>query len=71
MPGRPIAAGVLIGLLACKPQFAAVVPFALLAARQWRTITVAAATVIALTAISLVLFGPECWSSFLASDDLP
>lgn len=69
LPGRPVAAGVLIGLLAYKPQFAAVVPFALLAAGQWRTMTAAAVTVVALAVASLVVFGPECWSSFLASTE--
>lgn len=69
LPRRPITAGVLIGLLAYKPQFAAVVPFALLAGRQWRTMTAAAITVVALGAVSLLLFGAECWSSFLASTE--
>jgi len=69
LPRRPVTAGVLIGLLAYKPQFGAVVPFALLAAGQWRTMLAAAITVVALVAASLVLFGPECWSSFLGSTE--
>ncbi len=69
LPSRPMTAGVLIGLLAYKPQFATVVPFALLAAGQWRTMLAAAITVVALAAVSLVLFGPECWTSFLASTE--
>jgi hypothetical protein len=67
LPRRPIIAGVLIGLLAYKPQFAMVIPFALLAAGRWRTMLAAAVTVAALAAISLAAFGPDCWSSFFAS----
>jgi hypothetical protein len=39
---RPVAAGVLIGLLAIKPQLAVVFPFVLIATRAWRTFAAAA-----------------------------
>ena len=67
LPRKPVAAGVLIGLLAYKPQFALVIPFALLAAGQWRTILAASVTVAAIVIASYLLFGPESWWSFLAS----
>jgi hypothetical protein len=38
LPARPILSGVLFGLLAYKPQLALVMPIALLAAGQWRTV---------------------------------
>ena len=38
LPARPIVSGVLFGALAYKPQLALVMPFALLAAGQWRTV---------------------------------
>jgi alpha-1,2-mannosyltransferase len=69
LPYRPVLAGVLFGLLAYKPQCALVVPFALLAAGQWRTILAAAVTVTALSAASLVLFGTDAWWTFLASTE--
>ncbi|MFL6839566.1 MAG: glycosyltransferase family 87 protein [Bradyrhizobium sp.] len=69
LPQRPIVAGVLFGLLAYKPQLALVIPFALLAGRQWRTIVAAAVTVAALAGASFLLFGPEAWWSFLASTE--
>ena len=69
LPYRPVLAGVLFGLLAYKPQCALVIPFALLAVGQWRTILAAAVTVTALSAASLVLFGTDAWWSFLASTE--
>jgi Glycosyltransferase family 87 len=56
-------------LLAYKPQLSVVIPFALLAAGQWRTIVAAAVTVIALAGASFVLFGADAWWSFLASTE--
>ncbi len=67
LPSRPVAAGVLFGLLAYKPQLAIVIPIALLAAGQWRTILAAGLTVTALVCISSLLFGTELWFAFSAS----
>jgi alpha-1,2-mannosyltransferase len=69
LPRRPALAGALFALLAYKPQFALVIPFALVAAGQWRTFVAAAVTVIALAGASTVLFGAEAWWSFLASTE--
>src|SRR5689334_8244636 len=64
---RPALAGVLIGLLAYKPQFGVLVPIALVAGRRWSTIGAAAATVIALLAISIATLGSEVWHAFATS----
>jgi hypothetical protein len=69
LPKRPILAGILFGLLAYKPQFALIIPVALVASGQWRTILAAGATVIALAAVSYVAFGPDLWWSFAASTE--
>jgi Glycosyltransferase family 87 len=61
---RPVAAGVLIGLLAIKPHLAVLFPLALLAEGRWRSILAAAATVLALMATSLAAFGWQTWASF-------
>jgi alpha-1,2-mannosyltransferase len=61
---RPILAGLLLGLLSFKPQLALLVPVALLAGGHWRAIGAAAATVLALVAASLWLFGAETWVAF-------
>ncbi|QTO52593.1 glycosyltransferase family 87 protein [Burkholderia latens] len=55
---RPIVAGVLIGLLAIKPQLAVVFPFVLIAARAWRTFTAAAITATLFAAAGIALTGP-------------
>jgi hypothetical protein len=67
MDNRPAIAGVLIGLLAYKPQFGVLIPLALLAGRRWSTIGAAAATVIALVAISFATLGSEVWHAFADS----
>jgi hypothetical protein len=65
LEGRPIVAGVLIGLLAVKPHLAVLFPLALLAEGRWRSIVAAAATVLALAAASLAAFGWTSWAAFL------
>ncbi|MCA7937137.1 glycosyltransferase family 87 protein [Burkholderia cepacia] len=54
---RPVAAGVLIGLLAIKPQLAVVFPFALIAARAWRTFAAAAISATLFAAAGIALTG--------------
>lgn len=64
---RPIAAGILFGLLAYKPQFGLLIPLALAAGRQWKSFASAAATVVLLAALATLCFGVEVWSAFLQS----
>jgi hypothetical protein len=61
---RPALAGVLIGLLAYKPQFGVLIPLALVAAAEWRAITAAAATVGVLAGVSIAAFGIGPWAAF-------
>jgi alpha-1,2-mannosyltransferase len=61
----PVAAGILLGLLAYKPQIWALVPLALLAARQWRALAWMAGTVLVVALASLAVFGPAFWLAFL------
>lgn len=67
MSARPGAAGVLIGLLTFKPQLGLVIPFALAAGGHWRTMAAAGIAALTLVAATLMLFGSECWSAYLAS----
>lgn len=62
---RPILAGVLLAGLVAKPQMALLVPFALLAARRWTTLTASGVTAAALIVASVVLFGTEPWIAFV------
>ena len=64
---KPWIAGVLIGMLAYKPQFGVLIPIALLAGRRWNTIGAAALTVAALVALSFATLGGEVWHAFLDS----
>lgn len=64
---RPILAGVLIGLLAYKPQFGVLIPIALLAGGRWRTIGAAVTTLAALIALSFLTLGGSVWHAFADS----
>jgi len=69
LPQRPLLSGVLFGLLVYKPQFGLLVPVALLAAGQWRTVLAAGITVIALAGGASVAFGTDIWSLFAATTE--
>lgn len=64
---RPLLAGVLIGLLAYKPQLGLLFPLALIATGRWRTIAAAGLTVVAYAGLSTAWLGTEIWSVFLAN----
>jgi alpha-1,2-mannosyltransferase len=63
---RPWAAGVAIGMLIIKPQFALLIPLVLLLQWRWRTITAASITVAAMIAMSVLVYGTSAWTEFLA-----
>ncbi len=62
---RPIAAGVLIGLLTIKPQLGLLFPVMLIAGGYWRTFASAAVTAVALAALTTALFGAQVWIDFI------
>lgn len=64
---RPWLSGVLIGVLAYKPQFGMLIPVALLAGQRWNAIAAASATVGALAALSYAILGVDVWYAFLDS----
>jgi len=66
---RPFLAGLLLGCIVYKPQFALVIPLLLLAARQWRAILGAAVSSLALMALTYAIWGWPVWQAFL--DSLP
>ncbi len=63
----PMLAGLLFGLIAYKPQFAILIPLALIAARRWRALVAAAASAIVFAAVSLAVFGAPTWRAFIGS----
>lgn len=64
---RPALAGVLLGLLIIKPHLAVMFAVALVAARAWRTLLVAAATALAALGISELALGHGSIAAWLAS----
>jgi hypothetical protein len=64
---RPVLAGCCLGALACKPQLAACVPVALLAARRWRALLACGLSAAAYAAVSWLALGGGAWRGFLAN----
>jgi alpha-1,2-mannosyltransferase len=64
---RPVAAGILLGLLCYKPHFGLLVPGALLAGRHWTVFTAATCTVAWLVGATIVLFGWQTWDAYLTA----
>ena len=64
---RPIVAGVLLGLLAYKPQLGVLVPVVLVAARCWRALAAACATVVVCAAAATAAFGANIWALWVSS----
>ena len=62
---RPLVAGLLFGALCYKPQFALLVPLALVAGGQWRALAATAASAAALMLLSLAVFGSATWQGFI------
>lgn len=64
---KPFPAGLLLGCLIYKPQFALVIPPLLLATRNWRAIVGAATSATVLIALTFALWGWPVWQSFIES----
>jgi len=64
---RPTLSGVLLGLLIIKPHLAVLFAVALIAARAWKTMIVAAGTAVAFLGLSMAVFGPGALTAWLAS----
>jgi hypothetical protein len=70
LPRRPLAAGLLLGLLVVKPQLGLVLPLALLAGREWRAVAGAALSSIGLNLLALLVFGLGPYQAWLANAGL-
>jgi hypothetical protein len=65
LTARPLPAGLALGLLVIKPQAGLLAPIALLAARRWRSVLVAAGAGTALLAVSSLSLGAAVWRAYL------
>lgn len=63
---RPFTAGAVLGLLCLKPQLAILLPVALIAGREWRTIAGGVVSTAVLVVAGLLLFGMDSYRGFLA-----
>jgi hypothetical protein len=61
---RPTAAGIVLGMLWCKPQLGILLPPALIAGRYWQTLVAVALTALTLTTASGILYGPDAWIGY-------
>ena len=61
---RPLASGILFGLLTIKPQLGLLVPVMLVLTGRWRVIFAALATVAALFSATTLAFGSKVWTVF-------
>ncbi len=66
---RPLLAGALFALLAYKPQFALILPIALILDKRWRVLASASATLALMTLLSLFVFGVAGWRAFIDNLD--
>jgi hypothetical protein len=64
---RPWIAGVLLGALVYKPQFALLIPVVILARGNWRAFLSAGLTVAALCLLTLAIWGWPVWAAFVES----
>ena len=62
---RPIAAGILIGLLTLKPQLGVLFPVMLIASARWRVFASAAVTALVIAGATALVFGPQVWVDFV------
>ncbi|MFZ0052925.1 MAG: glycosyltransferase family 87 protein [Desulfobaccales bacterium] len=67
LEGSPLTAGVLLGLLSCKPHLMVLVVLALVVGRYWRALLSAVLVSAILIAASVLVLKPEVWLAFLKS----
>jgi arabinofuranan 3-O-arabinosyltransferase len=64
---QPALAGCCLGLLTYKPQFGVLFPLVLIASGRWRAFFAAAATAVAMAALSWLAFGSAPWLAMAQS----
>jgi hypothetical protein len=66
LTSRPLAGGAILGLLVFKPQLALVLPFAMLAGRQWTAIGGAILSATGALLVAFLVFGWTAYQGFFA-----
>lgn len=70
LPKRPVLAGLLLSLLAVKPQLAWLLPLALLFGREWKALAAMAVGAVGLAVLTTLCFGFEIWPAYAAQAQL-
>jgi Glycosyltransferase family 87 len=68
---RPLLSGAMLGAMVIKPQMGLLVPFALIAGREWRAFTGACGGLILMCGLAALAYGAESFPIWLASLDGP
>jgi hypothetical protein len=66
LDAQPLLAGAVIGIASFKPQFALMVPFALLGTRNWRALAGAVGSALLLALVSVLVLGWGIWEQWFA-----
>ena len=64
LPKRPMIAGIILSLLAVKPQLAWLLPLALIVGREWRALAGLAIGAVAVFIIATLAFGMSIWPAY-------
>jgi hypothetical protein len=70
LPKRPLLGGILLGLIVIKPQLGIVLPFALVAGREWRAFIGAAMSSVGFLWLGLLAFGWQSYQAWLGNASL-
>lgn len=66
-PKKPILAGILFGFLTMKPHLGILIPFILIASKNWQAFLSASITIILLVFSTYLLFGLAAWEGFFSA----
>ncbi len=61
LPVSPVLSGLFLGLLTIKPQLGLLIPFALIAGREWAVLKAAVVATFGLVGVSILFFGVLIW----------
>jgi hypothetical protein len=64
LPTRPYAGGAILGLLIIKPQLALLLPFAMVAGREWKAMAGGTVSALLLLMVAFLTFGASAYQGF-------
>lgn len=67
---RPVLAGICLAFMTIKPQLGVLIPFALIASREWRIVASACVTALLMVALSTLWLGASVWAEYFQMTQL-